>query len=275
MKKFLPLIALAGLLSCSKDIDTHAKLQNMNPTDYILTKATNTSNTNGETNYFYYNSDKLVSGIMQCNWGMSSLNNGPWQTWYDTTDYTFEYTDGLLTKKTEHLHRRFLYFFTYEYNQLNQLVKMSVLNSDNSLQKYYQYYYDGNGNMIRREHRSPDLSFTDHYTYDQNNNLISEETVSKPGPYQTKYKTEWITFDNKVNYTRAVNGLPYWDHMSVSTLSPNNPISQRHYQSQKSTDPYGVPDPILSSTYTYNAAGLPTKIISGNWTVDLEYQKYK
>ena len=113
-------------------------------------------------------------------------------------------------------------------------------------------------------------SIDDHYgfSYDNNGNLnwsVDSNFAVHPTTITTYTYTD---YDNKINFTRAINGFPATDLLNphiglLHTFSPNNvgTISKNG-------------SALVKYTYRYNSAGLPTSIIYGQDTVTMKYQQY-
>ena len=274
---FISLIILLNF-SCTKD-NGNNNTYATNPTSYILKRQTWTGpTTNGESFLYIYNSDNLISRIERYQWGTSSINGGPLQTWYDTAHYTFEYTSGLCTKWTINEGGANGYF-VYEYNRRNLPVKGTLYYSDQTIQSYDFYKYDDRDNLIEVIDSTDKVNFQYLFAYDQKNNLTSStNNILWPAPQQ-KAKYEWGSFDDKVNFIKAVNGLPstfVWNnnYHSFSSSSPNNVVAENYYPPVTTDQPFGSPN-LTNYTYEYNEEGLPIKMLYGPWIVIFEYQKYR
>jgi hypothetical protein len=117
------------------------------------------------------------------------------------------------------------------------------------------------------------------FTYNSNNNLTSVTNFILWSNPQQKVKYEWLSYDNKVNFIKAVNGLPItfvWDNNygAYSSSSPNNYIDQNYYVPVDNSQSFGSPH-YINNSFQYNDQGLPLKQFSGPWTVTFEYEKYK
>lgn len=268
------LTAILGLSCKKQSILGHPNSFITNPTSYILKHQTWTGPTsNGESFSYFYNSENLISRIERYQWG----GGGTSQMWYDTSYYQFEYNNGLCTKWT--INDGFQGYFIYKYNDQKLPLSRTIYYSDSTIQGHTFYKYDNSGNLIEKIDSSNKVNFRNFYTYDSGNNLTSAtENILWSSPQQ-KLKTEYVTFDTKVNYIKAVNGLPMTTDFdnnfhSYSTTSPNNFASSKYYTQVNINDPFGSPQ-IVTLTYEYNDEGLPTKMQSGPWTVIYEYAKYK
>lgn len=282
MNKLISLfVLLASLLnfSCKKRIDfVPGEGVITNPTSYILKRQTWTGpSTNGESFLYVYNNNHLVSRIERYQWGTYSVNGGP-QIWHDTAYYSFEYTKGLCTKwKIDETGASG--YFVYEYNGKNLPVKRTLFDTDNNAQSYDFYKYDNAGNLIEKTDSSTRVIFRYVFNYDSNNNLTSVTDNILWSIPQQKIRYDYLTFDNKVNFIKAVNGLPLAfefdnNYHSYSSSSPNNMLSVNYYTPVNIDQPFGAP---ISTNYSYeyNDEGLPTKMQYGSWIVTFEYEKYK
>ena len=276
---FISLIILLNF-SCKKN-DQYCKNNTyaINPTSYILKRQTWTGpTTNGSSFLYIYNSDNLISKIERYQWGTYSMNGGPLQTWYDTAYYAFEHNNGLCTKWTMNEGGANGYF-VYDYNNRNLPVKRTLYYSDHTIQSYDFYKYDDKDNLIEVVNSTDKVNFQYVFTYNHRNNLTSvTNNILWTVPKQ-KAKYEWDSFDDKVNFIKAVNGLPstfVWDNNygSFSSSSPNNLVAENYYVPVNADQPFGSPNTI-TYTYEYNEEGLPIKMYYGPWVVIFEYQKYK
>ena len=281
-KKILLLVALTSLLafSCRKEIDPRKNGPYItNPTSYVLKHQTWTGpTTNGGSFLYIYNPDHLVSKIERYQWGTYSTNGGPWQTWHDTSYYSFEYTNGLCTKWVIDEGGSQAYI-VYEYNEKKLPVKRTIYYSDHTVQSFDFYKYDNANNLIEKTDSSNKVDFRYVFTYNSSNNLTSAtENILWSNPQQ-KIKHEWLAFDDKVNFIKAVNGLPSTaafdnNYHSYSSSSPNNFTAENYYTPVNMDQPFGPPT-YYNYSYEYNNEGLPTKMKYGPWIVILEYEKYK
>lgn len=273
------LIFILSGASCKKHIDTGKATPHItNPTSYILKRMIMSGpQTNGESFLFIYNKDNLVSEIQRYQWGTSSINGGPTQTWYDTSYSTFEYQRGLCTKWSVDKPGRG--YFVLKYNDKNLPVSRTSYYSDNRFYAHNSYTYDGAGNLIERKDSTDKTNFLFVFSYNNSNNLISAtDYILWPNPQQ-KMKYEWLSFDNKVNFIKAVNGLPpsfVWEnnYSSYSSSSPNNYLSVNFYSPVNVDQPFGQPY-FYSASYEYNDEGLPVKMFSGSWITTFEYEKFR
>jgi hypothetical protein len=281
-KQILLLISLVIFISfsCRKDIDSgKSKAYITNPTSYILKhQIWSGPTTSGESFMYVYNSDHLISRIERYQWGTYSANGSSLQTWYDTAYYRFEYTNGLCTKWTINEGGANGYFI-YEYNDGKLPVKSTLYYSDSTVQSYSLYIYDNLNNLIEKIDSSDKINFRYLFTYNNNNNLTSVTNNILWSTPQQKVKYEWLTFDNKVNFIKTVNGLPstfVWDnnYHSYSSSSPNNFLAENYYIPVNMDQPFGSPN-FTNYSYEYNKEGLPTKMWYGPWLVTFEYEKYR
>jgi hypothetical protein len=281
-KQILLFILFTAVLnfSCRKEKDCSTGQPYItNPTSYILKRQTWTGpNTNGESFLYLYNADHLVSKIERYHWGTFSSNGGPIQTWYDTAYYTFGYTNGLCTKWAFDEGGSNGYY-VYEYNEKKLPVKRTLYYADRTVQSYNFYKYDDAGNLVEKTDSSNKVDFKYVFTYNSSNNLVSAINYILWSNPQQKMKYEWLAFDNKVNFIKAVNGLPStfaWDnnYHSYSSSSPNNFIAENYYTPVNMDQPFTSPSS-FNYSYEYNDEGLPTKMTYGPWLVTFEYEKYK
>lgn len=269
---------LFGLLSCKKDCNTEAiNTIDNNPT-YLLTKTTSEhlAGTNGEIFLFNYNSENQISQIKRIQWVFGASNVQPVQKWYDTTTYSFIYSNNLpvrcIIKENTGS-----WFYDYEY-QGNQIIKRTIKYADGSIQGYTRYSYNAEGKLLEAAEFTDKINFRHSIVYDNQMVTIIKYTLwSSP---QKKSKTEYSNFDSKVNFIKAVNGLPVsytWDCFNIGSYSSSSPQNfgfQQHYWDVDIDKEFGAPSSTTNS-YEYNQEGLPTKMYYAGWTVTFEYQKYR
>jgi hypothetical protein len=119
------------------------------------------------------------------------------------------------------------------------------------------------------------VNFRTVFTYNNNNNLTSAVNYILWSQPQQKTKSECLSYDNKINYISAVNGLPRtFNHGGSWSFSLNNYIDRNYHTPVDINQPFS-PASYTSNSYQYNEEGLPTKMFSGPWTVTFEYEKYK
>ncbi len=247
------------------------------PGSYLLKRQIWTAPTaNGGSFLYIYNSDHLVSRIERYQWGTYSVNGGQLQTFYDTSYYALEYAGNLCTKLTISDGGADGYI-AYEYNDQNLPIKSTIYYSDNTVQSYSFYKYDGLNNLIEKIDSTDKVNFRYVFSYNESNNLTSVVNyILWPNP-QRKVKYEWVAFDTKVNFIKAVNGLPItfrWNnnYHSYSSSSPNNILTEKYYVPVNIDEPFDSPN-FTNYSYSYNEAGLPTTMSYGAWTVIFEYEK--
>lgn len=281
--KFATILFATFLLlgvSCKKDLLNSSNGPYItNPTSYILIRETWAGpTTNGSSFLYIYDTSHLVSKIEQYEWGTYSVNGGQIQTFYDTSYYTFEYTNGLCSKSRVQSGGAEGYY-AYEYNDQKLPVKRTLYyTATNNVQSYSFYKYDNANNLVEKTDSSDKLNFKDVFTYNTSNNLVSlTDYILWSGPQKLKY--DWSTFDNKVNFIKAINGLPPTyvldnNFHSFSSSSPNNPVDESYYVPVDVNQLFTAPN-LTNYAYQYNDEGLPTQMITGPWTVTFEYEKYK
>jgi hypothetical protein len=131
--------------------------------------------------------------------------------------------------------------------------------------------------LVEKTDSSDKVNFRYVFTYTDNNNL--ESVTNYILWSQRKAKYEWLSFDDKINFIKAVNGLPptfMWDnnYNAYSSSSPNNYISLNYYAPINIDQPFGA-GYFENNSYEYNDEGLPVKLFSGPWVVTFQYEKYK
>jgi hypothetical protein len=270
---------LFAFFACKKDDNKDATSStNNNPTSYLLKKMTfeHTAATNGLIILFEYNTNNQVSQIKNIQWNYGAMNLPPGQKWYDTSTHSFNYSNNLAVSCTRK-ERTGTWFYDYEYRG-NQIIKRTIKYADGNIQGYNFYHYNAEGKLIERVDSTNKVTFRRSIIYD--NQLITLITYNLWSTPQKKSKTEYSNFDSKVNFTKAVNGLPAnaaWDDFTIGTYSsssPNNFGFQQHYWDVDIDKDFGAPTSDNYS-YEYNEEGLPTKMYYAGWTVVFEYRKYK
>jgi len=286
----IPLFLVVFLLpgGCRKTGDNNNAVIT-NPTSYILKKRTiSIPNSWGVTTEFFYNSRNLVSQIKSVRWNQGSVYGQPVRIWYDTTNYSFEYTNGRVSRSTFGNGPSTAYYI-YEYNAAGLLFRRTTYQpyiaydpatggtKPDTMKRYNLYSYDNNRNLSEVIDSTNKTAFRHEFTYDGNGNMVSE--IIYEVEYQMKLKSEWSDFDNKVNFVKAINGLPPtypWDNtfFAYSCSSPGNFGVQKEYSTTR-IDQSFVNTASNSYSYEYNEEALPTKMIGGNSVVTFEYQKFK
>ncbi len=262
--------------SCTKEYAPGPNTANNNPTSYLLKKVSydNLAATNGESFHFTYNLNNLITEIRRVQWG-GGLTNGTPQ-WYDTSIYHFTY-DGELPIKCTITDRGIIGYFEYFYHG-DQMYKKLIKYADGTIQRYTTYSYDSMGRLTEAVDSSDKVDFR--HILEYGSNLTTSTTYSLWRSPQTKTKTVYSFFDGKVNFMRAINGLPMtykWDSFNLHydcSVSPNNMGRVEHFWDVDTNKEYEPPT-TSDFSYDYNEEGLPTRIQSGGSTVTLEYQKYK
>ena len=285
---FLILIGINTFLfsSCKKNFDVGSNTNSPytdNPTSYILkSQVWSGPTTNGLSYLYTYNNNHLITSIKEIDWRMQTDNGTSSQKVYDTTYNTFEYMNGLCSKATERINE-FNAYYTYEYNSNRLLIKRISVTINNPVKTYSFYKYDSLNNLIEQRDssdRSKDLIYRHEFTYDENNNLISEiDSTLFLSPKEVS-KTEWSAFDDKVNYLKSINGLPAFftekgsegDNYTFS--NKDNPITSCFYYPIAVGQSFNDSD-VINNTIEYNEEKLPIKLYSGPWVETFEYEKYK
>jgi len=278
---FVALLAFSTtFLSCQKEVtinQPNLDVANRNPTSYLLRRINTENATNGQHFTFAYNADHQVVEMKRIQWGYGPINVTPIEKWYDTTTYRIAYQGGLPVKCT--LSDRFGLVRIFEYSYKGQQLSMRIQKFDeNTIDRYDLYHYDSAGRLTEIVDSSNQVDFR--YKFEYQGNLTAVTTYNLQYTPQKKSKTEYENFDTKVNYIRAVNGLPEThnsDGMNIgaySSFSPNNYSVQKHYWDVEMNQSFNTPT-VSTYTYEYNDQGLPVKKKSGGTTWTFEYQKYK
>ncbi len=263
------LLMLLGF-SCKKEtqpVDAGTKMAN--PTDYLLVSQTWAGpTTNGESYILSYNDQNLLSDAEHIQWGGGSTANG------DTSYYHFEYLNGLCQKWTITQKGNPSATF-YTYNDKGLPVKVVYYDGDR-YNRTDRYEYDAADRLASVTDSGWQLEYAYEFLYDNHGNpaVIDRRSLTD----SIEMRDELTSYDDKVNWVRAVNGLPSGSifhadinsfnsgmlhNVLTSTFSfsgfPANPPGSTQYQYQ----------------YQYNEQGLPTQMISGPWIVTNVYKKYK
>jgi len=265
---------VVALFACKKDNHQRSGGNDKNHTSYLLKKQTfdHATGTNGEFFLYEYNADDLISEIKRVQWGKNSSG----QKWYDTASYSFQYSNGLPVRCTIK-ERGGTWYYDYTYNG-SLISKKTIRYANQNVQGYSLYTYNSDDKLIEIVDSTTQVNFR--YLFDYNNNLTTLTIFRLSATPQKKSKIEYSNFDTKVNYIKAVKGLPVifaWDNFntgSYSSSSPNNFGFEKHFWDVDINASFDVPT-TMNFSYEYNDEGLPVKKYYGGWTVTFEYQKYK
>lgn len=277
IKQLLLILLYSSIFfSCKKQNDVPAGITTGNPTSYILKKQTwSGPATNGQSFVYSYSSNHLVSKIERYQWGTMSENGGPVHIWHDTTSETFEYNGNLCTKWIVNAGP----YYTFDYNEHGQVSKRSFYQPDNKVYATSFYKYDALGNLVERTDSSQQVDFKYLLNYNADNNLTEVTCEILWSTPQQKAKYEILSFDDKTNFTKAINGLPpvcMFDnnYHAYSSTAPNNFVDVKYYGPVNMEQPFSSPSSSYY-TYQYNEEGLPLTMQYGEWVVTFEYEKYK
>jgi hypothetical protein len=268
-------LLIAALVACKKDTHEGLTGNDNNPTSYLLKKQTfeHTAATNGQLFFFEYNADNQVSQIKRVQWGYRAA---PVEKWYDTAIYSFQYSNKLPVRCTiQEMHGTWYYDYTYSGNKI---IQKTIKYANQSIQGYTLYAYNSDDKLIEVVDSTDKVNFRHLFDYDDN--LTTVTTYNLGSNPQKKSKTAYSDFDTKINYIKAVNGLPVifaWDSFntgSYSSSSPNNYGVEKHFWDVDINASFGPPT-TMNYSYEYNEEDLPVKMRYGGWTVTFEYQKYK
>ena len=163
----------------------------------------------------------------------------------------------------------------YEYNSKGLPVKVVFYNSD-IYYKTDRYEYDSDDRLIRVTDSSWQMDFIYEYSYDGLGNPAILNASNLTDKSQTR--NEWTSYDDKINYLRAVNGLPpeslfFDDFNSQYSIMLHNVLTSNFTFIGFISSP-GTPTP-YQFQYQYNEQGLPIRILSGPWIITNVYRKYK
>jgi hypothetical protein len=242
--------------------------------------------TNGQRFTFSYNSSNEVMKIEQWQW------QGPTEPRYDTTlpqyQYTnYEYSNGLATKSWNNGDPKSYYLYNYTKGLLTNMIfyttvdisvdSLSHVFRDNTPIRYCSYVYDSQNHLKEmRDSSKNGMNYSEEYSYNDSGNIVKLINYQYGGnavPLK-KLKYEWTSFDQKINFQKAINGLPATavNFGGASVFSSNNQVSVNYNYYTDFSQPFGLPDTV-GYTYEYNDEGLPTKMVTGPWIVTFKYKK--
>jgi YD repeat-containing protein len=208
--------------------------------------------------------------VEQIQWWGGSIANG------DTAYMHFEYSKGLCIKYTDY-DSHSSGSVVYEYNSRGLPVKM-IFYTGNTYYYTNFFEYNSEDRLIRVTDSSWQLNYIYEYSYDDQGNPSIE--IASNVSDSSKTRNEWTSYDDKINYTCAINGLPtgslftndfhgYFSSMPHNVLTNNFTTTVFPY----SSDAPGTFQ--FQYQYQYNEQGLPTQIVSGPWIITNIYRKYK
>jgi hypothetical protein len=260
------------IFSCRKETpQADARPKITNPTDYLLISQTWTGpTTNGLSYTLSYNDQNLLSDVEGIQWCCGTTADG------DTTYSHFEYSNGLCQKFTI-IHQGGSGSIAYEYNSRNLPVKMNAFTGTTY---YYTniFEYDSEDRLIKVTDSSWQLNYIYEYSYDDQTNPAMETVRNMTDSSITK--NQWTSYDDKINYTKAVNGLPpgalFTGDFNGNFSSMIHNVLASNYTT--TIFPYSYSSPGIFQyqyQYQYNEQGLPTQIVDGPWIITNIYRKYK
>jgi hypothetical protein len=262
------------LVNCQKE-RTEPSAMSLKPLSYILTKQTFTTSlgNNGQWYEYFYNQDNLVEEIRRIQWGTQTIDGGESNTWQDTTYQIFEYANNLPVKCTVKNNSN-TWYYEYEYTD-GLITKKTVFYHDYSVQNYSFYRYDSQDRLIEAIDSTDKVNYRDTFEYNENNNVKTHTTFNMWDTPQKKKKFAFIDFDNKVNFSIAINGIPLVETFIMhSCVSQNNIVKEESYTYVDSQNEYDSPS-IDSYYYEYNEEGLPLVRKIGGLTFTYEYEKFR
>ena len=249
-----------------------------NPTSYLLEQITDggKGGMGGLDYYFEYNTDNQVSEIKRVQWGYVTYGNNPPVRQENAMTYSFEYVNKLPVKCTL-IDDVFMWTFAYEYEG-DRIVKNTVRYFGVNVQDSTFYSYDPHGNLGEAVLFKNNAKYKSEFTY--GNDLITHTSYLLDVNLKQKYRSEYVAFDKKINFIRAINGLPatfivddisFYDHTSPG---PGNNTQI------KSSCIVGINDNFTSLnsvnySYEYNEEGLPVRMDVNGLTSIFKYRKYK
>jgi len=294
MKKnlLLAVVVLSLLCGCKKvfvqDSPNPAATQNPTSDELVSETWSTTADAQGLSLTFSYNQQHLVSSIVAKQWTSPAPNT------LQTTTFQMEYSNGRLSRITDNNGDT----DSLTYNNSGQLIlqKGGPVNVNART-----FSYDDRGNLtgLREEFvisngtNQTNETISHIFSYDSLNDLVSEVDSQTIGtqvigsqtipPQLLVVKYFWSNYDNKVDFSLAVNGLPPalfsvllhfgfgFNGEGSAILSPHNAGNEADTVITPVQNPGSDAFPF---TYQYNAQGLPVSIQYAGWSVSLQYQSY-
>jgi hypothetical protein len=233
-------ISILIVFSCKKEVNQHPFIKHMVP---IKITKYESDHFIYEWNFEYNSENKLIK---------SDYDFGN----YDI--YTYD-SEGKLERIESYIEESICNVFTYEYNNINQIVKNNTYSPDGILKYYFINEYNTVGNLIKRTFCLADGSLLSIYNfeYDSNNNMISKKVfgIDNEGELDPAKYDEWI-----YTYDKNNNIYMFAEFRIVGCSYINNPINITEIS---------YPDTTIQSdrdySYCYNNENFPIE-----YTVDSE-----
>ena len=209
----------------------------------------------GEEIYTYNNTNKLIK-----------IAKGG-----DSTIIEYD-PEGKLVKMTEYEESQLWSYDIYEYNSLNQIIKIQAYDYEGDARNLSMYNYDSNGNIIDvteyGTYSSIDSYFA--FSYDNNGNMISKNyyLANSSGIISSTPYEEWTyTYDDKNHILKFVS-LPFFDETNI------NNVIQRNLTEHDEGDTYYQR---YNLTYGYNEDNYPIECIENidDERYEIEYKEIK
>jgi len=277
---FLLLISLFFSACETEKFDPLA--DNGNPTSYALKSIRFTiSSTEIDAYLFTYNDNYRLSEIRRIT-----------STFYSLDDSSGAFRDTLYNKFT-YYGKNYVKlesyrsqdpgngsYWIYEYDSQHKVKKQIFYDNKNVEVWRKSYEYENNNVAKEISSKGKDVFSICTMDYNVDNNLTAMTYYDLSTP-QKKSKREYLSFDNHVNYTKAINGSPIifsWSSYIMpgySGSSPNNYIDCNTYSPINIDQPFDKAIYSSISTEKYNDEGLPLIQKSGDLTITYEYEKYR
>jgi hypothetical protein len=266
-------------ISCKKDT-VPAAVDNGkgNPTSYVLEQLSYEANggTDGSTFQFQYNANNQVSEIKNVQWTKITYNNDPPVRQESTTTYTFDYINQMAVKCTQNVGTA---SWTAEYNYVgDQISRKTIRLASGLAQDSTLYKYDTEGKLTETLISTDKANYRSEFTY--SNDLITRTNYILNANPQQKYRIGFSGFDNKINFIRAINGLPKgfggeeYSFFFYATNAPGNYTQTKYYGFTGLNDNFTAFS-TTKYTYEYNEEGLPTRMYADDYATTFKYRKYK
>lgn len=265
---------------CNEICDPETEVVDRNPTSYLLVKQTweHSSDLNGQSIEYLYNSDNRIKEIKRTQWGNVRVNNGPPQRWESISSDKFYYKNGVATRMWVGETGADGEFHMAKDGMSGEI----VYSSQGKPYQHSSYTFDTEGKVTQIEDFYHGvLGYRRTIEYDSNGNLTKSTTRGLVDGATSLRESVYSGFDGDsgVNFALAIPGLPvmyrlYENMQAYSLTSPDN-FTRKDYTGHLSDDPSTHHSSSSLYEYTYNEEGLPTEMRSGGWKVRFEYRKYR
>jgi len=232
----LVLSGIVVLTSCEKE-NTNIKDKNLIPIKITYYGEIHS----GEEIYTYDDNNRLIKRSQ----------------YSDSTVMEYD-NDGKLIKTILYNESSLWYSFTYDYNSLNQMIKIKVYTDHDSEWGWTDLKYDDNGNIKERTIYGYDnlVNFHYTYTYDNNDNMIGENyyEVDRLGVIpEIPFKAWTYSYDDKNHIFKHVN-LPFFVETKVNNVVQEYLTVYEEYSGEYYNENYNL-------SYTYNKDNYPIECV--------------